>query len=96
MLAIQPKRRSLEIPAQIEPHSVMHPPRSRSARRRSWLGFALDKSELVFRVRIESLQLQQRKAAAFLCGMRERKNYRLILVASKRIRSQTSRFRRAD
>ena len=47
-------------------------------------GFALDPAEFVFRLGIEPLQLQQRKPAFFLRGIRERKNHRLIFIARNR------------
>src|SRR5882757_4508303 len=69
VLLIKSKRRGLIIASQVELDAVVHPPRARSAFRRTRRGFSVDPRELIFRRGIRPFELQHRKSAAFLGGM---------------------------
>src|SRR5467141_992068 len=57
-LLIQLKRRSLIIAAQIELDAVVHPPRARSAFRRTRRGFAVDQGKFIFRRGVQPFELK--------------------------------------
>ena len=85
-LTIQPERGCLKVSAQFQLQAVAHPPRTGRARRSSWPRLAFDRAELVLSIRVKPFELQQRKSAAFLRGMGERKNDSLILVVRNSLR----------
>ena len=96
-LTIQPECGCLKVSAQFQFEAVAHPPRTGRARRSSWPSLAFDRAELVLSIRVKPCELQRRKSAAFLRGMRERKNDRLILVGRNSLsRGKFAAIARAD
>ncbi len=80
----QPEGSGLEISSQVQPQAMIHPPSTGSDFWGPGLRLPFDPAKFVLGIGIEALQLKQGKPAAFLGGMGEGEDHRLVFLRRHR------------